>query len=383
MTLSDLDLGDPRFRTSADVLDEMAAACASNPDLAQFETIGESEEGRPIAGVTLGFGPRLVTLVAGAHADEPVGPETLRTLVLEGLAARGWGAEGGGVEDLWERFTFRIVPHVNPDAEARNQAWITRWREDDLEATLRAYLRHRQREAPGRDVEFGYPDLRVENRAATAFLFDGTPPALHMSLHGMGYSEGALLLVEKGWADRPVAKAVWQGFLDAAARVGLRPHDHDRDAEKGFRYLGPGAWTTPEGRAMTQHFLALDDPETAAQFRLSSMEQAMEAGTGASPLCLVTELPLFHLAADSDSEPGVPELLLRFRERQPELAAAALAGRELAPWVRDLGMRVVPLRDAMRVQLRTIELALEAVLASGPPDPGLEGDEPGGHGSIR
>ena len=370
MRLRDLDLGEPRFRTSEEVFDELATACAANPDLAAFETIGESEEGRPIAGVALGYGPQLVTLVAGAHADEPVGPETLRTFVLEGLAARGWGAEGGGLEPLWERFTFRIVPHVNPDAEARNQGWIASWREDDLEATLRAYLRHRQREAPGRDVEFGYPDLRVENQVASSFLFDGSPVALHLSLHGMGYSEGALVLIEKGWAGRPRGRAVWNGFLDAAASAGLRPHDHDRDAEKGFRYLGPGAWTTPEGRAMQQHFLDLDDPETASRFRLSSMEQAIETGStasspasrgGLSPLCVVTELPLFQLAAEYDHAPGVPELLLRFRDRQPALAEAVARGDALAPLVADLGMRVVPLRDAMRVHLATIELALGGV----------------------
>ena len=363
MRLRDLDLGQPRFRTSEEVFDALAAACASNPDLAAFETIGHSEEGRPIAGVTLGYGPRRVTLVAGAHADEPVGPETLRTFVLEGLAARGWGAEDGGLDGLWERFTFSIVPHVNPDAEARNQAWIQRWDASDLEGTLRAYLRHRQREAPGRDVEFGYPDLRVENRAASAFLFDGSPVALHLSLHGMGYSEGALVLIEKGWAERPPARAVWDGVLDAAASVGLRPHDHDRGAEKGFRYLGPGAWTTPEGRAMQEHFLALGDPETAAQFRLSSMEQALESGStdASTPLCLVTELPLFQLAADYDHAAGVPGLLLRFRERQPELAAAALDGRPLGPLLDPLGMRVVPLCDAMRVHLATLDAALQAV----------------------
>ena len=80
--------------------------------------IGHSEQGRPILGVTLGYGPRRASLVAGAHADEPVGPETLRALIVEGLARRDWGAEDGGFEPLLEQFTFDIVPHANPDAEA-------------------------------------------------------------------------------------------------------------------------------------------------------------------------------------------------------------------------------------------------------------------------
>lgn len=360
MTLHDLVPQDPRFRTSEEVFDELEAACATNPDIAEFEIIGRSEDGRPIAGVTLGYGPQRVTLVAGAHADEPVGPETLRTFIIDGLAARGWGAEGGGLESLWEQFTLQIVPHVNPDGEARNQGWIRAWDEADLANSLSAYLRERRREPPGRDIEFGYPTLRRENEAVTRFLFDGTPIALHASLHGMGYSEGALLLIDKEWIDREETLALRDGYVLAASAVGLRLHDHDRGAEKGFRYAGPGFWTTPEGRAMQAHFRQLGDEETASQFRLSSMEQAIETGSLASstPLCVVTELPLFQLAAEYDHQPGVPNLLLQFRDLQPDLIQAAASGIELASLVEPLGMRMVPLRDAMQVQLATLELAM-------------------------
>src|SRR5690606_31272776 len=172
MRLSDLDLTDARFRTSDEVHELIRHACASNPDLAAFHDLGRSEEGRPLYGVTLGNGPRLVTLMAGAHADEPVGPETLRTLVLGVLAERDRLAGDGGFAALLDRFTFRIVPHVNPDAEARNRPWIEAW--PDVEA----FLQHRQRERPGRDVEFGFPVMRPENRAASRFLFDYEPIAL-------------------------------------------------------------------------------------------------------------------------------------------------------------------------------------------------------------
>ena len=99
MRLTDLDHSDLRIRTSEEVFDALRAACEANPDVAAFEVVGRSEEGRPIAGVTLGYGPRLVTLCAGAHADEPVGPETLRLLVLVGLAARDWESDDGEQQD--------------------------------------------------------------------------------------------------------------------------------------------------------------------------------------------------------------------------------------------------------------------------------------------
>lgn len=367
MTLSDLDLGPVGFRASGDVHESLRAACDANPDLATFEVIGESEEGRPLAGITLGYGPNTATLMAGAHADEPVGPETLRHLVLDGLGARGWGTEDGGLERLWGDWTLRIIPHVNPDGEAANAAWIEPWRDlaDDAAAMLALYLRQRRREPPGRDIEFGYPAMRPENRTATAFLFaDGPPLAMHASLHGMGFSEGALLLIEKEWLHAPEAGPLRAGYRDAASRAGLRLHDHDRGGDKGFRYGGPGFWSTPEGAAMQAHFRASGDEATAALFHRSSMEQALhDAGT--RPLCVVTELPLFVLGAEYDHEPGVAALSQQFRQRLPDLMERAHAGDSLQDAVDMFSIRTLDLETAIRIQLRTLDLALG--VASGDP----------------
>ncbi|MEM8600370.1 MAG: M14 family zinc carboxypeptidase, partial [Bacteroidota bacterium] len=357
MHLADLDLSDVYFHTSEEVFATLEHACAANPDLATFDVIGQSEQGRPIAGVTLGHGPRTVTLVAGAHADEPVGPETLRTLILETLAARDWGAADGGFADLFARFTFKIVPHVNPDAEAVNQPWIAAWPD------LGAFLRHRLREQPGRDIEFGYPVLRSENRAVSRFLFGYAPIALHASLHGMAFSEGALLLIERHWAEaHPDRLATLQrGYLDAArALADLAPHDQDRSGDKGFRYLGPGFWTTPEGTAMRAYFLREGDPETAAKFFLSSMELARIAGYDArrqaAPLCLVTELPLWRIDRDPANPPGEPLNFHAFRAALPDLTLAAKRGTLTDADVDEartrFGLRPLDVRAAVRLQLR-------------------------------
>ena len=47
---------------------------------AHLEEIGRSRDGRPIGAWRGGRGPLSVSLVAGCHADEPVGPTTLRGL---------------------------------------------------------------------------------------------------------------------------------------------------------------------------------------------------------------------------------------------------------------------------------------------------------------
>lgn len=360
MLLSDLDLGDLCFQTCADAHDPIQHACASNPDLATFHTLGTSEEGHPLYGVTLGYGRKLVTLVAGAHADEPVGPETLRRFILGALANRDWGAEGDGYAELFERFTFRIVPHVNPDAEARNRAWITGW--PDVEA----YLRHRQREQPGRDIEFGYPAMREENRLVSRFLFDYTPIALHMSLHGMGFSEGAMLLVERHWVER--TEAMRQRFRDAVAEAGLRLHDHDRGGDKGFDYVEPGCWTTPEGAAMKAHFSARGDFATARKFFLSSIELARQSGYDAEtrtyPLCLVTELPLFVIGRAYKHEPGLPSAYLAFQEEMPELKLRLDHGEPVKEMLDAYRLQPLGLDTAVRLQLRCLELGLDCALSA-------------------
>ncbi|MHC4937904.1 MAG: M14 family zinc carboxypeptidase [Planctomycetota bacterium] len=228
------------------------------------ETIGFSEQGRPIEARVLGDGPKKVSLVAGAHADEPIGPITLRGLT---------GAPPG--------FTFFVVPDINPDGAERNRRWFDAW--PDLEA----YRSHRLRELPGRDVEFGYPSMRPENEAVAGFLRANGPFDLHMSLHGMGEADGALLLIDKRWVDRTVElRTSYAAYIEAA---GLPLLDRDRGGEKGFSYIGPGFWTTPESEAMREFFK--DDPEIAEKFHLNSME--FVRSLGGDPLCLVTEIPLF------------------------------------------------------------------------------------------
>ena len=363
-----------RFRSTEEVRDPVREACAANPDLAAFHDLGRSEEGRPLYGVTLGYGPRTVTLVAGAHADEPVGPETLRTLVLDGLAQRDWLADDEGLHALFERVTFRILPHVNPDAEARNRPWIEQWPDPgaDPGPAVEAYLRHRLRERPGRDVEFGYPVLRRENRLASRFLFDYTPLALHLSLHGMGFAEGALLLVERHWAghggpDR--TERLRAGWVEAVRAAGLRLHDQDRSGDKGFRYLGPGFWTTPEGTAMRRYFRQRGDEETAARFFCSSMEMARLAGYDADrerhPLCLVTELPLFVIERAYGHEPGVPQAYLDLLDRLPVWQRRLEEGASIRGELDPFEIRPLDLRTAVRLQLRAIELGLEAVAGNG------------------
>jgi Zinc carboxypeptidase len=307
------------------------------------EYIGESKEGRPIVGFRIGSGVLSISLLAGSHADEPVGPETLRRLVLRMLL------EHELFSAALTRFTFYIVPHVNPDGEHRNRKWIDSW------PNLRSYLSDVVREPPGEDVEFSYPDRRPENRAVMKFLSPGAPFRLHMSLHGMGFSDGAMLLIEKNWTYR--TDEIQSRFTAAAAALGLEMHDHNRMGEKGFFYIAPGFTTTPEGAAMRIFFRAQDKPGMAELFGDSSME-AIRA-LGGDPLCLVTELPLF--VVDGPREPGRPVSYLAFREARREIRAGKPGKEDLMALNERFGLKPLSLSRAMSLQWKTIDLGLQRI----------------------
>ena len=337
------------FRTAEQVRPAIEQACAEHPDLAAHQTIGTSEAGRPIDAVTLGTGPRTVSLIAGNHPDEPVGPETLRHFIVESLRQRDQFAE------LFERFTFCIVPHVNPDGEANNWPWMRDW-PDPL-----SYFKHADREPPGRDVEFGYPDMRPENRAVADFLRDYRPFSLHLSLHGMAVADGAWLLIERHWIDQ--TQDLRRSWLEAIDGAGLPAFDWDRGGDKGFEYIGPGFSTTPEGRAMREHFQAIEEDDTAALFHDSSME--FVRGLGGEPLCLVTELPLFVLRGRvGEPAPGVPSTFLKFKAMLPDLRHKVQTGASitsLLEMVQPFEPEPVDLPTAIRLQLTAIDLGLTAV----------------------
>jgi hypothetical protein len=333
----------PTFRTHGGVRNDLEAACARHPDVASLRELGPSEEGSMLYGITLGTGDHPVSLIAGNHADEPVGPETLRAFVLNTLAKRN------KMEPWLRHYTFVIVPHVNPDGEARNRDWIERWPD------VTAYLQHAVREQPGRDLEYGYPAMRPENEHVSTFLREHGPYVMHASLHGMSASEGALLLINRDWTFR--TQALRDEFRAAVKAEGMRMHDHNRKGEKGFFWIEPGFQTTPRGDAMRTFFQAQDDPATARKFHDSSMEFVM--GLGGDPLALVTELPLF-LVENEDPTPGHPDRYLALRERLPEAKARLQRGEDVDDLLAPFNLQMVPLNTAMRLQLQALELGLQA-----------------------
>ena len=127
-----------------DLFDSIVTA---SPSLPEGERIGYSREQRPITAYRFGQGACRISLIAGCHSDEPVGPRLLRHLV----AYFSHLPQGS---PILEDYQWWIVPHANPDGEEVNRSWYT---DRDEQIDLISYLKHVKRELPGDDMEFGFP----------------------------------------------------------------------------------------------------------------------------------------------------------------------------------------------------------------------------------
>jgi hypothetical protein len=337
-----------------------SAAAGGNGSRIPTEAIGTSRDGRSVTGHRFGRGPFRVSLVAGCHADEPVGPRLLERLVrhLAGLP---------GDHPALADCSWSIVPHANPDGAFANRAWAGRLgdRVDPV-----AYLQHAVREAPGDDVEFGFPrdggdaGARPENRALDAWWrAAGGPFHLHASLHGMALAQGPWFLVEPAWADR--CEPFRLHCAEAVAALGYRLHDVDRGGDKGFERIAEGFSTRPDSRPMSAYFRARGDAATAALFRPTSMEAIRRLG--GDPLTLVSEMPLLIVPRDREG-PSTSEDLARWKERLAAWRQRLEAGEDpeaVRADVAESGVTPMPVLDQMRLQWEMILAGLELVRASG------------------
>ena len=338
--------------------ERIAQILKSDPPMAgQGISIGRSREGRAIEAFRFGSGTFRVSLIAGSHADEPVGPRMLRHLVsyLDSLPAN---------DPLVAGYEWWIIPHLNPDGEERNRSWA----EDRSDAyDVGAYLERVVRELPGDDIEFGYPrdaadtEARPENQAAWEWWRSADGPFdLHVSLHGMGFAAGPWHLVEGAWRDR--CRILVERCSAAVHDLGYVLHDVERHGEKGFERIRRGFCTRPDSRRMREHFEALGDRETAGLFRPSSME-AIRA-LGGDPLTLVSEMPLFLTPGVGDElgppDPALEAWRTRIMDWRGRLAiggdASAVSNEAAA-----MGMTAMPITDQMTLQWRLVTAGIEQV----------------------
>ncbi|WP_329061752.1 M14 family zinc carboxypeptidase [Streptomyces sp. NBC_01429] len=156
------------------------ALASARPDLVGLRRIGSSRSGEPIRLLSVGRGSRDVLVVAGPHANEPVGGVTALRLARYLCGASkpsGSGRRSGPADTAWH-----FVLCADPDGARRNERWIKG------PMTLSHHFRNFYRPGFAGQPEWLPTEpgaAALPETAALLGLQDELRPYLQCSLHGV------------------------------------------------------------------------------------------------------------------------------------------------------------------------------------------------------
>ncbi|MGK5531696.1 M14 family zinc carboxypeptidase [Streptomyces sp. URMC 129] len=244
-------------------VDQLAAAAESlvdrDPDLFVLRQVGKSRLGHPLLLLSAGTGPENVLVVAGAHANEPIGGMTSLRLA-ERVARR-------------HDTSWHFLLCADPDGARYNEGWL------GTPASLVHYYRHFFRPAFAEQPEWlpagGEPPL-PETRTIVQLL-DELRPVLQCSLHGSEVGGGWVQLTH----DLPGVAAP---LHRAAAELGI-PLDPGPFDAFHWPSPAPGVYTMPPPGGIDQ-FRSLPDSTARSTwlypFRYGTVSAVIEAPQWAS-----------------------------------------------------------------------------------------------------
>ncbi|MER5431455.1 M14 family zinc carboxypeptidase [Streptomyces sp. NPDC002588] len=304
-------------------MDELAARAAAlaarRPRDVRLRRVGLSRAGTPMWLLSIGHGSRQALVVAGPHANEPVGGATVLRLAERALADPRL-TEGADA-------TWNLLLCLDPDGLRRNEGWLSG------PYSLGRYFRHFFR--PG---FLEQPEWLPDGAAAAALpetralleLQDELKPFFHCSLHGVDVGGGFVELTR----DLP---GLDRRLAHAATRLGI-PRELGPYDTLYWPRLGPAVYRIPPPHPRD---LAAAITEAAVE---STWYHPHRHGT----VTAVVEAPMWGVAAvEDDSPPADRDAVLRavsdalrrdgrsleriLTRLRPHLAGAPETARLLAP----------------------------------------------------
>ena len=259
----------------ADIIAELAA------DGFQHEIIGRRKWHRSEWFLIGNADLPLVSIVAGAHPDEPLTASNAISTAME-TSSPAFSAT------LSRRATHGC--RRQRGAKRMVSSWETA-------ADLCRFLHHRMRRLPGADREFAWPGspwngcVLPECIAADQFLHAHGPAIAHLSMHGMSMAQGPWFLLNRVALED---HTLWQQLRASAADAQLPVHEFKRYGDKGFRRVGL-ALHHPKWASRGSSFKE-NDKQMADNFGYSMTPQpnARDAGHP-EPLCGISEWPLLAI----------------------------------------------------------------------------------------
>ncbi|QOV34807.1 dehydrogenase [Streptomyces ferrugineus] len=308
-----------RYPTVDELGARAAALVSRRPRDTRLRRVGTSREGTPLWLLSVGHGSRQALVVAGPHANEPVGGGTVLRLA-ERVLADPRLHEGADA-------TWNLLLCLDPDGLRRNEGWLRG--PYHLGAYFRQFFRPGFLEQP-EWLPDGADAATLPETRALLDLQDELRPFLQCSLHGVDVGGGFVELTH----DLPgLAQRVAQG----AARLGI-PRELGPYDTLYWPELGPAVYRIPRPR---RGDLAAAITEAAVE---STWFHPHRHGT----VTAVVEAPMWGVAAVEDGAPPADEetvlrrvshtlrhdtrLLERLLERlRPHLPAGPETARLLAP----------------------------------------------------
>jgi len=214
-------------------VDELAAQAAAlvarRPEDARLRRVGTSRAGTPLWLLSVGHGSRQALVVAGPHANEPVGGATVLRLA-ERVLADPRLSEGADA-------TWNLLLCLDPDGSRRNEGWLPG--PYSLGRYFRNFFRPGFLEQP-EWLPDGAAGARLPETRALLDVQDELRPFLQCSLHGVDVGGGFVELTR----DLPgLARRV----AHTAARLGI-PRELGPYDTLYWPSLGPAVYRIPPPR---------------------------------------------------------------------------------------------------------------------------------------
>lgn len=206
-----------------------AALVAGRPSDARLRRVGTSRAGDPLLLLSVGHGSRQALVVAGPHANEPVGGATALRLADRVLADPRL-TEGRDV-------TWNLLLCLDPDGARRNQGWLPG--PYTLGHHFRNFFRPGFLEQP-EWLPDGADGARLPETRALLKVQDELRPFFQCSLHGVDVGGGFVELTR----DLP---GLAQRLAHIAARLGIPLERAPYDALY-WPELGPSVYRIPTPR---------------------------------------------------------------------------------------------------------------------------------------
>ncbi|MFI8201529.1 M14 family zinc carboxypeptidase [Streptomyces sp. NPDC085937] len=251
-----------------------AALAARHPRDARLRRVGVSRAGTPLWLLGVGHGSRQALVVAGPHANEPVGGATVLRLAERALADSRF-TDGADV-------TWNLLLCLDPDGLRHNEGWLTG--PYTLGRHYRNFFRPGFLEQPEWLPDGAASAALPETRALLA-LQDELRPFLQCSLHGVDVGGGFVELTrDLPGLDRRVAAL--------AARHGV-PRELGAYDALYWPGLGPAVYRIPPPRRR----------DLAAAITEAAVESTWFHPYGYGTVTAVVEAPMWAVPGVEDGAP--------------------------------------------------------------------------------